>query len=599
MSLRIRRRGADAFVDRVESFALSMRTGEARAAKLLGPKSGLEQDPAILREALDTLRLQHEELLVAEEELRAQLDELGRMGLRLEAERERYADLFERAPDAYLVTDRFGVVRDANAAAVQLFCLEMRFLRGKPISAFIDPEEVRVMNDALDALERGTTRLLELALRPRGGGEIHVVAHVSLTSRGQRLLWTLRPAIRAAPSTNGEGTQDLARALRDKEELLTRERRTREELERANRAKDRFIAVLSHDLRAPLNAILGWTQLLRREVLDQAARNRAFETIERNARTQANLIEELLDISRMAADRIQLALAPVDIGALAQRVVEGAVPRASEGGLELSFSVEPDLIVIADRQRLEQVLMNLLSNALKYTPTGGSIVVEAKRDAAHVRLRVRDTGKGIAPDLIGHVFEMYTQERNYASARSGLGLGLYIVKQLVELQDGKVTVDSEGEGQGATFTVLLPLRDELVVAPSEHVVEPGHSLRDLRVLVVDDEEDSRELMATILRRAGEDVACASGSRAALELFGRWTPDVVVSDLAMPGGDGCELVSEIRARDSSIAALAVSGFTADRDTDRALAAGFDVHVGKPIDAAELVEAVHEAARLRHH
>ena len=301
----------------------------------------------------------------------------------------------------------------------------------------------------------------------------------------------------------------------------------------------------------------------------------------------------------MAADRIQLALAPVDIGGLAQRVVEGAMPRATESGLELSFSVEPDLIVIADRQRLEQVLMNLLSNALKYTPTGGSIVVEAKRDGAHVRLRVRDTGKGIAPDLIGHVFEMYTQERNYASARSGLGLGLYIVKQLVELQDGKVTVESEGEGQGATFTVLLPLREELVVAPSEHVVEPGHNLRDLRVLVVDDEEDSRELMATILRRAGADVACASGSRAALELFGRWTPDVVVSNLAMPGGDGCELVREIRARDSSIAALAVSGFTADRDTDRALAAGFDVHVGKPIDAAELVEAVHEAARLRHH
>ena len=599
MSLRIRRRGADAFADRIESFALSMRSGEERAAKLLGPKPGLEQDPVVLREALDTLRVQHEELLVAEEELRAQLDELGRMGLRLEAERERYADLFERAPDAYLVTDRFGVVRDANVAAVQLFCLEMRFLRGKPISAFIDPSEVRAMNDALDALERGTTKQLDLELRPRGGGEVHVVAHVSLTSRGQRLLWILRPCERPAAPVTGDGVQDLARALRDKEELLTRERRTREELERANRAKDRFIAVLSHDLRAPLNAILGWTQLLRREVLDQAARNRAFETIERNARTQANLIEELLDISRMAADRIQLALAPVDIGALVQRVVEGASPRAAETGLDLSFDVEPDLIVIADRQRLEQVLMNLLSNALKYTPAGGSIVVEAKRDGAHVRLVVRDTGKGIAPDLIGHVFEMYTQDRNYASARSGLGLGLYIVKQLVELQDGKVTVESEGEGKGATFTVMLPLRDELVVAPSEHVVEPGHNLRDLRVLVVDDEEDSRELMATILRRAGADVACASGSRAALELFGRWTPDVVVSDLAMPGGDGCELVAEIRARDPSIAALAVSGFTADRDTDRALAAGFDVHVGKPIDAAELVEAVHEAARLRHH
>ncbi len=600
MSLRIRRRGADAFVDRVESFTSSMRTGRERAAKLLGPKlsGGGDHDPLVLREALEALRTQHEQLLVAEEELRAQLDELGRMGLRLEAERERYADLFERAPDAYVVSDRFGVVRDANAAAVQLFCLEMRFLRGKPMSAFLDPSDVRPLNEALDALEPGATRLLELPLRPRGGGDLRVLAHISLTSRGQRLLWILRPSERPAPVTNGDGGQDLARALRDKEELLARERQKREALERANRAKDRFIAVLSHDLRAPLNAILGWTQLLRREVLDQAARSRAFETIERNARTQANLIEELLDISRMAEDRIQLALAPVDVGALAQRVVEGLMPRATDGNIALSFAVDADLIVIADTQRLEQVLMNLLSNALKYTPSGGSIVVEAKRDGAHVRLVVRDTGKGIGPELIGHVFEMYTQERNYAAARSGLGLGLYIVKRLVELQDGKVTVESDGEGTGSTFTVSLPIREELVVEPTHAAAGPRHDLRDLRILVVDDEEDSRELMATILRRAGADVACAAGGRAALELFGRWTPDVVVSDLAMPGADGCELVSQIRARDASIAALAVSGFTGDGDTDRALAAGFDVHVGKPIDAAELVEAVHEAARLRH-
>lgn len=599
MSLRIRRRGADAFVDGVESFSTSVRTGEERAAKLLGPKSELEQDPLVLREALDALRGQHEELLVAEEELRSQLDELGRMGLRLEAERERYADLFERAPDAYVVSDRFGVIRDANAAAVQLFCLETRFLRGKPISAFTDPNDVRAMNDALEVLERGTIRTMELELRPRGGGEVQVLAHVSLTSRGQRLLWILRKAPRPLASGEGATARDLARALRDKEELLARERRHREELERANRAKDRFIAILSHDLRAPLNAILGWTQLLRREVLDQAARSRAFETIERNARTQANLIEELLDISRMAADRIQLALAPVDVGSLAQRVVEGAAPRATESGIELSYAVDPELIVIADRERLEQVLMNLLSNALKYTPAGGQVVVEARRAGAHVRLSVRDTGKGIASDLIGHVFEMYTQERNYASARSGLGLGLYIVKQLVELQDGKVSVESKGEGHGAAFTVELPVRDAVAAPPSEQFVESDRNLRDLRVLVVDDEEDSRELMATILRRAGADVACASGSRAALELFGRWTPDVVVSDLAMPGGDGCELVSEIRARDASVAALAVSGFTGEPDMNRALAAGFDVHVGKPVDAAELVEAVHEAARLRHH
>jgi PAS domain S-box-containing protein len=595
MSLRIRRRGVDDG-DRVESFATTPRPSEERA-KLIGPKSELEHDPVVLRAALDALRSQHEQLLVAEEELRSQLDELGRMGLRLEAERERYADLFERAPDAYVVSDRFGVIRDANTAAVQLFCLETRFLRGKPISAFVDANDVRPMNEMLDLLERGTIRTLELELRPRGGGEIHVLAHVSLTARGQRLLWIFRAAPKPLKLPEGGNTRELARALRDKDELLARERRTREELERANRAKDRFIAILSHDLRAPLNAILGWTQLLRREVLDQAARSRAFETIERNARTQANLIEELLDISRMAADRIQLALAPVDVGAVARRVVEGATPRAAENGIELTYTVESDLVVIGDRERLEQVLMNLLSNALKYTPSGGRVYVEAKEHAGYVRLCVRDTGKGIGPDLIGHVFEMYMQERNYASARNGLGLGLYIVKQLVELQDGNVSVESEGEGRGATFTVTLPLREELVAPPSEQAVESERSLRDLRVLVVDDEEDSRELMATILRRAGADVACAAGSRAALELFGRWTPDVVVSDLAMPGGDGCELVSAIRARDATVAALAVSGFTREPDTSRALASGFDVHVGKPVDSAELVEAVHEAARLR--
>ncbi len=597
MSIRIRRRGAGAFADRVESFAASLKTEKARAAKLLGPRPALEQDPNALREALEEMRIQHEELMVAEEELRAQLDELGRMGLRLEAERERYADLFERAPDAYLVTDRFGVIRDANAAAVQLFCLELRYLRGKPISAFIDPASVRTMNDALDTLERGVTRLIELGVRPRGGGQVPVVAHVSLTSRGQRLLWNIREA--AATPASVDGAQDLVRALRDKEELLGRERRTREELERANRAKDRFIAVLSHDLRAPLNAILGWTQLLRREVLDQAARNRAFETIERNARTQAKLIEELLDISRMAADRIQLALAPIDAGALVQRVVEGALPKAAELGLDLNFSVEPNLTVICDRQRIEQVMTNLLSNAMKYTPSGGRIDVEAKRDGGHVRIVVRDTGNGIAPGLLPHIFEMYTQERNYSSARSGLGLGLYIVKQLVELHDGSVSAESEGEGRGATFTVLLPLHDEVVAAPSELALEPSVALRNLRVLVVDDEEDSRELMATILRRAGADVACAGGVKAAIDLFDAWTPDVVVSDLAMPGGDGCELISTLRQKDPTFAALAVSGFTAERDTDRALAAGFDVHVGKPVDAAELVEAVYEASRLRHH
>jgi signal transduction histidine kinase len=597
MTLRVRRRESDAFDERVQSVASSIKSGEPRMAKLLGPKLVLDQDSTALRRAFDALRAQHEDQLVAEEELRSQLEELGRMGLRLEAERERYADLFERAPDAYLVTDRFGVVRDANAAALKLFELESRGLRGKPVAAFVEPSGVRAMNDALVSLEPGTTRHFDLSLRMRPKRPLVVTARVTLTSRAERFLWILRSSDLASSDSGLTPPSDLERAIRDKEELLARERRAREELERANRAKDRFIAVLAHDLRAPLNAILGWTQLLRREVLDQGARTRAFETIERNARTQAKLIEELLDISRIAADRMQLALAPIDVGSIIARVVEGAMPRAIDSGIDLSFQVAQELIVIADRQRLEQIMSNLLSNALKHTPAGGRVRVEARRESGFVKMSVSDTGKGISACLIDRIFEMYTQDQDYTSARSGLGLGLYIVKQLVELHDGTVTAVSDGEGEGATFTVMLPLRQELVAAPSELVLEPRHCLRDLRVLVVDDDEDSRELMAAILRRSGAEVASASGHREAMEVFDAWSPDVVVSDLAMPGSDGCDLIKQIRTRDSGVGALAVSGYTSARDAELALAAGFDVHVGKPIDAAELVDAVHEAAAIR--
>jgi PAS domain S-box-containing protein len=566
MTIRIRPRGAEALAHRLETFSQAMRD--------LG---------------------QHEELLVAEDELRGQLEELARMGERLDAERERFVELFEHAPDAYVVTDRGTTMREINAAAVELFGVDQRYLRGKPLSAFVDEQQLATVARTLDGLEPFERRAVELTVLPRDRSAIRTIAHVSLTSRGQRLLWVLRRTdVEREPDA---ARDDVVRALRDKDDLLQRERHAREELELANRAKDRFIAVLSHDLRAPLNAILGWTQLLRREVLDIHARDRAFQTIERNARTQAKLIEELLDISRMAADRIQLSLTPIDFGLVVQRVIDSVMPTATDLGITITHEIEPKLVVIGDRERLVQVVTNLIANALKYTPPPGAAHVVVKREGGRVRLLVKDTGKGIDAALLPHVFEMYTQERTYASTRSGLGLGLYIVKQLVELHGGKVSAESAGPGAGATFIVSLPLHDEMVPLPAESCVDFPVALRGLRVMVVDDEEDSRELMAAILRRAGADVATASGIPTALDLFDRWQPDVVVSDLAMPGGDGCELMRMLRERGRAFTALAVSGFTSDADTDRALAAGFDVHVAKPVDAAELVEAVHEASRLR--
>lgn len=456
--------------------------------------------------------------------------------------------------------------------------------RAKPLSPLLRPPSTEELEAELAEL-RARYRALAVAERELRS-QLDELGRMSVRLETER--------------TNAQprGARDLTRTAHEYEALLARERAEREELERINRVKDRFIAVLSHDLRAPLNAILGWAQLLQREQLGPDERERAYATIERNARTQANLIEELLDVSRISADRIRLALGPMDAGAATQRAVEAALPKARELGLTIAYEAEPELTVIADRQRLEQILSNLLSNAMKYTSAPGRIMVRAARVGACVEIVVRDTGRGIAPELLPVIFEMYTQEWTYTASRHGLGLGLFIVKQLVELQQGTVRVESAGVGQGATFIVSFPAEDGApAAAPSVHALDVPTQLRDVRVLVVDDDEDSRELMVSILARAGAKVGAASNVEAALELYASFRPEVVVSDLAMPRTDGWELIAKVRELDPAIGALAVSGFTSQRDTESAIAAGFDMHIGKPLDAVELVESVYEVARAR--
>lgn len=568
------------------------RDGERqRIAKLLGPTTVLEQDPKVLQEALASLRLHHEELAVAEEELREQVDELTRMGITLEAERQRYADLFALAPDAHIVTDREGIIREANHAAAELFRIEPRFLRSKPFAAFVDVGEGDALHDLL-ASRLDVPRTLALHVRPRGGGEIAVDARVGTMAHGTNLVWILS----VIPA--GTHLSPDERMLRDRTELLERERRLRIDFERSNRAKDRFIAVLAHDLRAPLNAIMGWTQLLQREHLDKKARDSALATIERNAQAQARLIEELLDVSRLDADKLQLSLEPIDFGVLVRRAVEDVLPNASRLEITVTCTCADELTVVGDRSRLAQVLSNLLSNAIKYTSAGGRVVVSAERDGNQVRLTVADTGRGIAPDLLPLVFEMYVQDRTQLTARRGLGLGLHIVKQLVSLHDGNVEATSDGDGLGTTLTVRLPLHGTSRAAPSEKLVLPTASLARLVVMVVDDEADERELMAAVLRRAGAEVHVADGAGGALAIFERCRPDLMVSDIAMPTTDGCELLRLLREKDADLAAIAVSGFTNDDETKRALAAGFDGHMGKPCPGDQLVELVDDAAR-RHH
>lgn len=392
-------------------------------------------------------------------------------------------------------------------------------------------------------------------------------------------------------------TEELTRALLDKDELLARERELREQLEAANRAKDRFLAILSHDLRGPLNAVLGWTSLLRRELLDMSTRDKALATIERNARIQAELIDGLLDVSRITAGKMQLDLQSLDLATLAHGVLEAMMPEAREKDIalvdELGGVAAP---ILGDAGRLRQVISNLLTNALKFTPGGGRVTVSVAIEGRVVRLIVADTGRGITGDVLPHVFECFKQDGDPIVGRAGLGLGLFIVRQLVEMHGGNVIAESTGEGRGSRFTVTIPLRAGATTPhadrPSTRRLPRDVDLDGIRVLLVEDEVDTRDILAMTLRRHGADVVTAADAETAVQVFSAFAPDVVVSDIGLPFADGNELIRLIRSspQGARIAAIAVSGYASSDDARRALDAGFDGHIAKPLSAGELIDAI---------
>jgi PAS domain S-box-containing protein len=392
-------------------------------------------------------------------------------------------------------------------------------------------------------------------------------------------------------------------------------REIRVALEGANRAKDEFLATISHELRNPLNAIVGWTRMLQSGKLDAARATRALEAIERNAAVQAALVEDMLDVSRIITGKLVLRVGAVDlravVGAALDTVRMAAEAKQIDVRLDLDETVDP---ASGDPERLQQVVWNLLSNAIKFTPRGGSVEVRTKREGSQVLLTVRDTGKGIPPEFLPYAFDRFRQADSTSSrVHGGLGLGLAIVRHLVELHGGTVSVASEGEGCGATFTVRLPLRAVAAVSTGGEVL-PGarqererrplganDPLRGLRVMVVDDEPDARELLVALLEHHGAAVRAAGSVDEALPLIERERPDVLVSDIGMPGADGYELIRRVRARDAAAGALtpaaALTGFARPEDGRRALEAGFNTHLCKPVDPVELVETVDTLARSR--
>ncbi len=397
-----------------------------------------------------------------------------------------------------------------------------------------------------------------------------------------------------------EDVTEEARAKAERARMFEVEARARVEAEASNRAKDEFLSILSHELRTPLTAILGWSHILRDKRHDPEILGRGLETIERNAKTQAQIIEDILDVSRIITGKLRIDLNTVDLISIVKAAAETLRPSAEARGIELSLTLDPGPITLeGDAARLQQVAWNLLSNAIKFTPRGGRVEVGVSRKGRSAELCVLDSGVGITADFLPHVFERFKQEDTSAKrAFGGLGLGLSIVKYLVEQHGGAVRAESAGLGQGALFTVSLPCALEESV-PSAYTdaaaprPEPAR-LTGLRVLVVDDEADARELVDTVLSEHGAVVTLAASAKEALALLEREAFDALVSDIGMPGEDGYLLMERAKAlfarQSRAIPALALTAYASNDDARRALGAGFTMHLPKPITPTRLVEAV---------
>jgi PAS domain S-box-containing protein len=363
------------------------------------------------------------------------------------------------------------------------------------------------------------------------------------------------------------------------------------QVEELNRLKDDFLATLSHELRTPLTAILGWTGLLRRGKLEPQAAERAVTTIDRNARLQAQLINDVLDVSAIVAGKLQVELRPLDLVETIRASVETVRPQAEAKGLELSsHSEEESMVTMGDEARLQQVIANLLSNAVKFTPSGGHVSITLDEVEGQARVRVADTGAGIPKSFLPHLFERFRQADSSTRRRhGGLGIGLSIARYLVEGHGGRIEAESTGEGEGACFTVLLPLR----LAPPPTLTEEAESssLLGVRVLTVDDDADTRALLVALFERCGAEVQTASSASEALEVLARWSPHLLVSDLGMPGMDGYELIRKIReggGEGSRLPAIALTAYAGREDHLRALQAGYHKHLPKPVDPDLLID-----------
>ena len=506
-----------------------------------------------------------------------------------------YEAIVDSSDDAIVSKDLKSIVMSWNKSAERIFGYTAEEMIGQSIAKLFPPDRLDEEPNILARLQRGERVDHFETKRQRKDGKL---IDVSLT---------ISP-IRGADGVI-VGASKIARDITEQKEAQHKLAQAIEELKRADQMKAEFLATLSHELRTPLNAILGWVQILREE---ENAENfaHALPIIERNVRSQSQLIEDLLDMSRIETGKISLDIQPVDLPAVVGAAVESVRPAAKGKEIRLTSAfVSMTGIVMGDKDRIQQIVWNLLTNAIKFTPKEGRVHVMIKRANSHVEICVTDSGRGIPEEFLGQVFDRFRQADASTTRRhGGLGLGLSIVKQLTELHGGNVRVASDGLDQGATFIVSLPLQPvrreprEVYDEERDAAVDGAANRPDLsgvKVLAVDDEEDSIEIVRLILARTGAEVRTARSMDKALAEFTRFSPHVVITDIGIPEHDGYELLARLRELPGgrSVPAVALTAMARNEDRIRALRAGFQLHVPKPVDSSELVAVVQNLAALQ--
>jgi PAS domain S-box-containing protein len=461
--------------------------------------------------------------------------------------------------------------------------------------------QVRVLSQAL----HGYLISMPAVSTEHGYAQMQQAVRISPLSHEDRVIGTLTIIEDVTERVAREA--ELQAQIEARSRLLASEKLARSEAERANRLKDEFLATISHELRNPLNAIMGWAHMLRLGKLTDVNAERAVETIYRNAKSQAQLVADLLDVSRIISGKLRLDVRQVDLIYIINAAIDSIRPAADAKGIRLQTMLDPAAGPISgDADRLQQIVWNLLTNAVKFTPKGGRIQVKVQRINSHVEIAVIDSGVGISKEFLPYVFDRFRQaDASITRTHGGLGLGLSIVRQLVDLHGGSVSVHSEGEGKGTTFTITLPF---VGIVSNQNEAESVHptqgeevnsfeglpSLQGLKVLVVDDEADTRELIREVLKECGSEVITSNSAADALVALEEHKPDILISDLGMPDEDGYSLISKIRAlpdeRGGQIPAAALTAYARAEDRMRVLRSGFQFHLPKPVDSAELVTVV---------